>query len=151
MARSVAETLDYVQSTPSLSHLSLNTRKQIKDSDSVVAALLARTNNSTTLTSLSYYCDEGVEAEDVASLEVAFPKAIVTVARVRQRFDSAQVNADSVGRPAAVERLVELASETLDFARERLGRVTQLDDVEGAEEMVKLLAGVRGRMHVEDD
>jgi hypothetical protein len=91
-----------------------------------------------------------VSSNDEASLQAAFPRATIRIARVRQRFDSAKADDRLVGRPDAVEHLVGIASETLYFARQRLDRVKQLDDVEGAKEMVKLLDGVRGRMHAED-
>lgn len=147
----VAATLDYLGVAPALSQLTVPTVKG--GSGVLVAALLAKAGGlAPTLTSLRYKSDDGLEPEDVASLAAAFPKAVVrTVAlRARQRFGSAETNVVS-GRAQAAKHLVGIASEALSFARQHLSRLQQLDDVEGAEELVQLLAEVRGRMYIEDN
>ena len=53
-------------------------------------------------------------------------------------------------RDASVRRLVGAAAEALDFGHRRLERLRLDRDLEGAEEMMDLLAGLAARMRIED-
>lgn len=49
-----------------------------------------------------------------------------------------------------MRRLVGAAAEALDFGHRRLERLRLDRDLEGAEEMMDLLAGLAARMRIED-